>query len=352
MKFLLFLFALPAMSAPAPSIEFALMEANGARVNRILVQGKRGESALAEACAGRKCSCELYFSDGVLEQSISRVSAEQNSVSCPALPGIEPASVTHVRIKGESFQTAQIRVKQHLEIGDVLGIGLDQNKVRKILRYGCDRTFFEGEGVTPASVTCTFNQRLGLISAKYDFYLFLSNLDSNFHEKGGDSTFENSICGYTGSFKYSCEASPELEFGLYAEQAGPFVVSVMLTPRPDGAMSNRSYGFAALPDAYGDCPAGLVKAAPYVAQPVSMGRENGYLPTSYVSNGGSLNNTVVSVSSRLEPFKVVRQPNFIPCDATGDCGAVSFAEARVEQSVAYSRMSPTVCVIPRHMLLY
>lgn len=353
MKFLFFFFSLPVFAAPAPTVEFAVKDGSGHRIERIVVQGARGEArpALAEACQSKACSCEVFFEEGVLEYPVMRVSPENNTVSCRTLLGMDPASVSHVRLKGPGFETRKIPVKQALTLSDVLG-SLEQREVRKIYRYSCDRTFFEGQGVTPEIITCVAYQHLGLIHAKYDFYLYMSALENNFAEKGGDDPFHTAICGYAGSLRMSCSASiPELEFGMYGQQQGPFIVAVTLTSRPEGTQQSVMYGFAALPDAGGDCPTGLLPAAPYVAQPetIAPGR-HGSLPSSFV-NSGSLNNMRVSVFGKIEEFQVSREASLVPCNAVGDCSLAQFQEAKLVQSVPYTRLTPVVCVLPRHLLV-
>jgi hypothetical protein len=351
MNFLIFL--LPILASAAPQIEFAVTDGTVQRLNRILVQGERasGAKALANACAENVCRCEVYFEEGMLEYPIQQVSKENNTVSCRTLQGMNPESVSHVRVKGADFVSEKIRVKKQLELRDVLG---DKNLslVRKVFRYSCERTFFEGEGVSPAAITCVLGgQRLGLITAKYDFYLYLSNLDNNFQERSGDSSFENSICGYAASLKTSCASpSQQAEYGLFREQMDPFVVSVHLSSNPDGGFG--LFGFAALPDASGDCPVGLVKAAPFTAYPQSMPIGRG-LPSDFI-NKNNLNNTRLSITQEglSSSFQVFSQANKTPCEfSTGDCTNVTFASARVAQDVPYMRQSPTVCVIPRSLLV-
>lgn len=342
----------PLFAAAAPRAEFAVLEQMGSRVNRVVVQGDRGagnSESLGRICSEKSCVCEVYFEEGVLELPALRASEKWNTVSCRALEGMDPASVSHARVKGPGFETPKLLVKRALTLSDVVGRSSLQ-KVRRVYRYGCDRTFLEGEGVSPAGVACVAHQRLGLVRAKYDFYLFASALENNMTEKGGDEAFPRDVCGYNGSLRMSCTGSrPELVYGLHGERQGPFDTAVLLATRPGAAPSLT--GHAALTDVHGDCPTGLVAAAPFVAEPESMGYgRHGSLPTNFVNAGSVLNNTVLSVRAP-EAFRVSREANAVPCDGAGDCGAADFREPELAQSVAYTRLTPTVCVIPRHLVL-
>lgn len=352
MKSAIFLALLfPFLAAAAPKVEFAVLEQMGTRVKRVVVQGDRSDNkdSLAAACAEKSCSCQIFFEEGVLELPALRVSPEWNTVSCRALEGMDPASISHVKVKGPGFDTPKFLVKRSLSLREVLGAA-EGKKIRRIYRYSCDRTFFEGEGVTSHGVSCVAHQRLGLLRAKYDFYLYASALESNFREKAGDEAFPDPICGFSGTLQWSCTATvPVLEYGVYADRTNLFSTAVHLPARPGGDSS--LYGFVALPDAFGDCPTGLVSAAPFMAEPSSIGYGRyGSLPSNFVNSQGTLNNVVVSTRAP-EDFVVAREANSVTCDSQGDCTFAEFQEPKLAQRVSYTRLTPTVCVIPRHLVL-
>jgi hypothetical protein len=171
--------------------------------------------------------------------------------------------------------------------------------------------------------------------------------------RGGDTPFPSSICNRNDFLQTQCtDSTPELRFGLYQTQVDPFVVGITLTASP--MRGGSLYGFAALPDSAGNCPAGLVKARPYIAQPQSLPAPGGTCPgdgcpSSFVNASGSLNDTVVEIEPPSS-FSVLRQPNVVPCSGAGDCTAASFGAAVQAETVAYSPLGPVVCVIPPGLL--
>lgn len=340
----------------------------------VTLQGVRNlaSAKLINLCGANavSCTCEFYKSTSDTSPAGSSsvgISDENNSVSCtmdiaslPA-PNNDPDTYTHVVVKTTdgTKSSGLIQIKTSLTLADVLG-DLDKKNVRKIYRYSCSRTFFEGEGVTPSNITClTTGHRLGIIRANYDFYLYEDTQGGNRGDKGGDTAFDSPICGYNQTLKISCTAStPSLRYGLYGAQAEPFIVAVTMTPAPEG--TNAIYGFAALPDSAGNCPTGLVKIRPHQAQPASLisgpntqgcataavPPPQGQLPSSFVNNN-SLNNTLVEESSQVtSTFDVTREWNNTPCDGTGDCSAITFGGTCTAQTVAYTALTPIVCAIP------
>lgn len=364
------------------SITLAFREdANPADGTVVQLQGIRGldSASLLNICGtnATKCTCEFFKSTtdtSPAATSTIGISDQNNSVSCTmdiaslGVPNNDPDTYTHVKIKttdGANKNSGLIQIKTSLTLTDVLG-DLNKQKVRKIFRYSCNRTFFEGEGVTPNNITCILTgHQLGIITAAYDFYLFQDATLSNFDQKGGDTAFDTAICGYTASLKIACQAStPSLRYGLFAEQADPFNVAVTMTSKPEGAAAGVIYGFAALPDSAGNCPTGLVKIRPHVAQPASLVQgantgsctpAQGQLASSFVNNN-SLNNTLVEEPSQVTAtFDVTRQPNTGlaspngKCDGTGDCSVVKFGGTCTAQNVAYTALTPIVCAIPQNL---
>jgi len=287
------------------------------------------------------------------------MSVGNNSLSCTIPGATDPDLYTKVRLRKSdgTKSTGFIDIKTNLTLEDVIG-DLDKAKVRGILKYGCVRNFFEGEGVSPVEVACPSSQRLGLISATYNYYLFNSQSGGNLDQKGSNSTYESAICERQFN-KLTCDGVPDLRWGLYAEQAGAFQVAITMTARPEGENSTSIYGYTALPDSASNCPTGLVKVRPWQAQPQSIiqGSINGTNPpSSFVNQNNNLNNTVVE-EAQPTGFLVNRQPNATPCapqgstdPIPGSCRNASFNGSTQVQNVTYTNLTPVVCAIPKDLL--
>lgn len=342
----------------------------------VQIQGVRNASANFKTMCGTlgtSCTCRFYTTTtdtSPVAASSPGFSEQNNSFSCSISGSNDPDLYQFVQIRTTdgTKSSGLIRIKTTLSITDVLG-DLDKASVRKIYRYSCNRTFFEGEGVTTTSIAClhaTSNpavaggQKLGLISATYNFYLYQSTNDNNFADKGGDTPFDTAICGYNSALKISCSSStPTVRYGLYASQAAPFTVAVSMSAKPDTNAATQ-YGFAALPDSAGNCPTGLTKIRPYVAQAQSIikGSINGTNPPSnFININNSLNNTIVEEETQVTSsltFDVTRQPNSTPCAAAGttpgDCSGVTFGGITTPQQQTYTASTPVVCAIPPDLL--
>ncbi len=330
------------------------------------VQGVRGVASanLVNQCGatGNTCTCEFYdASFNLLDTAASSVgiSSQNNSFSCVAPTTISDAQidanlVKYVKLKRTDSVKASglIEVKTTLTLADVLGSSLSTTKVRGIYRYSCGRTFFEGEGVSASQVLCVANQKLGVISATYNFYTYKSSTASN--APGGDTAFPSDICSRTDFVKIKCIGNtPDLRYGFYEQQVEPFTVAITMTRAPEDSSAS-IYGYAALPDTAGNCPMGLIKIRPWVAQPASI--VQGTIdpitpspPSSFVNSGNTLNNTVVEESQPAN-FAVSRQANQTTCDGTGVCTNATFAGISTAQSVAYVSYTPIVCAIPPGLL--
>lgn len=239
---------------------------------------------------------------------------------------------------------------------------LDTREVRRIYEYSCDRTFFEGEGVTPHSITCPAYQRLGVISSKYHFYLYQSDSDTNF-PAFTTSSFNHGICNRTDFLRLYCENSvPEKKFGLYRQSVAPFFVAVTLTKAPEGENITSNYGYAALLNADGSCPEGLVPIRAFRADPESIFMNDPSLggdnpPSSFVNTNAYLSD--VRVGERmLEAQPVYRQKNKERCEGNpprlgenaGSCRNATFAEKELVRSAAYKSLNPVVCALPPEIL--
>lgn len=235
------------------------------------------------------------------------------------------------------------------------------SKVRNVFEYSCDRTFFEGEGVTQQSISCPAGQRLGVLSSKYYFYLYNSYEDNNF-PGFSYATFDGSICDRTDFLKWSCSGSPQLKFGLYRESVSPFVVRVTLTKAPEGENVTSNYGYAALPNADGSCPEGLVSIRAFRADPESIFMNDPSLggnnpPSSFINANGHLSDTRVG-QSMLEAQPVFRQKNANRCEGNppppgmnvGSCLNASFGQPELVRSAIYKPLAPMVCALPPEIL--
>lgn len=341
----------------------------------VSLQGVRAlpSANLVNECGatGTQCTCEFFVGSSDTSADLAAsvgISSQNNSFSC-----VIPAAITNAQIiasKGNASSekiyvrlkridvsnktTGLLLLKHSLTIEDVLGTSLSKTKVRGIFRYNCNRTFFEGEGVAASQITCAQGQHLGVIGASYNFYVFRSGEDSN--ESGGDTAFPADICGRNNFLKIQCTGNtPELRYAFYKESVEPFVVGITMTRAPEGENLTASYGFAALPDSAGNCPTGLIKVRPWVAQPASIIPSGNNCPadgcpSSFINTGNALNNTVVE-KDQPSNFIVTRQPNQTPCDAgSGSCTGASFGGTIQAQSVAYTALTPVVCAIPVDLL--
>jgi hypothetical protein len=333
----------------------------------VVLQGVRdlASASLTNRCGttGATCKCIFYRSSTdtapVTNSSPNGLSAGNNSFSC-TLPGTDdPDLFTKVVLKTSDNlkSTGFIDIKTSLTLEDVIG-ELDKTKVRGILKYSCIRTFFEGEGVSPSEVICPNFQRLGLISAAYTYDLFNSTAGGNLNEKGSNSAYESPICERQFS-KVTCDGTPDLRYGLYAEQLGAFQIGITYVARPEGDNATSVYGYAALPDSAGNCPTGLVKIRAWEAQPQSIiqGSINGLNPpSSFVNQGNNLNSRTVDVSQPAN-FTVSRQPNGTTCAGPpstdpipGSCKNATFNGSTQVQSVSFVGLTPVVCAIPKNLL--
>lgn len=326
---------------------------------RVIVQGKRGVDSLAQACGtlGAKCRCDFFAAERsprTLRTAAISASVTNNTVAC-RLDSADGKNFVMVIDSNGRAVTNKLRIKTALRLEDVLG-GLDAGKVNKVYKYSCARTFFEGEGVTTSQISCVAGQRLGLISANYDYYLYQNAKGGNLNEKFTASYFP-SICGRPDSefARVSCGNSlPDLRYGFYSEMAGPFNVQVRLNKAPEGTDTTANFGYVSFPDENGECPTGLVQVRPWVAQPASIvgGSIDGWNPPSnFVNTGnGVLNNTVIE---EIQPwnFGVTRQRNSTPCMASGSCVEATFDGTTQVQSVPYTPLTPVVCAIPKDLLI-
>ena len=370
------------------TITSAILDTSTVATNRVVnVQGDLTQAAakFLSICGlnATKCYCQFYTSASDISpvsSSLVVLSDTNNSLACTISGAVAATNYKYVMVAlndGTKKSSGLIPIKPSASLDDILA-NLDKQKVRGVYQYACTRTFFEGDGVTSNQITCTPNQRFGLITAEYNFYLYKSQLDTNFTNKPDRVGFSTAICGYTNAYKFSCGYStPDLRYGLYKEAAGPFTVAVSMTSKPDGgAAGSEIFGYAALPDSNGNCAAGLVKIRPYIAQPPSVianseSDQNCLVagtidnPPSNFINDGSLNNVVVEAATPTN-FVVNRQPNTnctyptgvcVPSPApagttAGDCTLAKLSGSHVymNTTVSYSQLTPIVCAIPKNLV--
>jgi hypothetical protein len=344
----------------------------------ISIQGIRGlpSANLVNECGalGTSCACDFYRSStdtAPVTSTTVGISSANNSYSCSIPTSISDATLLATpnlfklvklrRIDDSSKNTGLVTIKNALLIEDVLGSSLVKTQVRGIFGYACTRTFFEGEGVSSAAISCVGNQHLGVITASYNFYTYRSSVDSN--NQGGDAPFPGDVCKRLNFLKIQCTGNtPVLHYGFYRTSADPFVVGISMTRAPEAATGDTqpltdTYGFAALPDSSGNCPTGLLKVRPWIAQPASIVPSAGTCPAngcpSSFINTGNLNNTVVEAVQPAN-FIVSRAPNLNPCSnapaTLGDCTNATFNGVMQAESVTYTGQTPVVCAIPPGLL--
>lgn len=368
MKFLvqLFVLFLPllAHAAPGDRLEFAYRNANSRDERHIVIlQGLRSRIfQFSDHCgqSGERCECLFYreSSDPApLRSAAVSMSALNNSLAC-TIPGDAqmPDRITMVaaRIRMAEMITERTTIKTRLNIDEVLGVKHVKKLVRSIYRYSCDRTFFEGEGaLASGKVECVPSQRLGILEAKYNYYLFKSTDESN--TPSGDIPFASDTCGRKNILQIKCAGTnTSLRYGVYRDVTPLFSVPLSLRRGPNEGLPSL-YGYAAKLERNRLCPAGLVRARNWVAQPPSI--VQGTLdqiapspPSTFHNISNSLNDFQVDISAPAG-FVITRQKNQVPCDAaTGNCVNAKFASRAAALTVPYADYTSVVCVIPPELL--
>jgi hypothetical protein len=344
----------------------------------VALQGVRNlpSASLSTNCgtSGATCQCLFYKSTSDTSPvggtvSANGLSTANNSFSCSipiSVPDNEVDLYTKVRLKTTdgTKSTGFINISTTLTLSDVIG-DLAQAKVRGIYRYSCTRTFFEGEGVSATGVECPAlpgGQKLGLITAAYNYYLYNSQSGGNLGQKGSNVAWDSPICEKQFP-RLTCDTTPEVRWGLYAEQTGIFQVGITMVANGVDSDASQIYGYAALTDSAGNCPTGLIKISQWEAQPQSIieGSINGSNPpSSFVNQSNNLNNKIVEDANPTtphSPFLVFRASNAVPCAASGSadptpgsCKNVAFNGPSQVQSVAYTKLTPVVCAIPKDLI--
>ena len=349
-----------------------------------------GTPDLSAQClsTGANCNCAFYMNTSdtnpVINTSVT-FNALNNTIRCDIPGAYSAGNYSYMKLitKDNTSSSDFTTISTSLSLQNILsgmGQSLSAGNVNGIYQYACRRVFVEGDGVSGNSVSCVGNQRLGIINAEYNYYLYKNPSQNNLSAQPTIVNFASKICNYPDQTKYTCNYnSPTLKFGLYSTAAGPFSIPISFPATPDTASAQ--YGYAAPMDSSGNCPAGLVKARVYTAQPASINANTisdnncnaGTInnpPSNFVNNSGSLNNTVIDVTQPGN-FTVYRQPNTNCSEPTGVCSNVAtnwtdssgqnaymigncqnakLQGASTQQSVSYSTTSNDVCVLPSAIL--
>ncbi len=314
--------------------------------------------------SGAGCECLFYLSSSdtapvVGSTADNGFSLENNSFSCEIPGAVDPDLYTLVQLQtldGTKSTGLVDLTSNNLTLQDVLG-DLSTDNVRGMYRYGCVRTFLEGEGVTATTATCVANQRLGLISATYNYYYWKGVTEAgNFADTdlGTSTVYDPNICNKEVP-KLTCDifGAATLRWGLYNTKTGPFQIGVSFSPKGSGTAS--TYGYAAKTDSAGNCPVGLVKVQSWIAVPQSIVQgmySGGTSPSSsFINTGISLSNTVLEATQPSD-FLVNRQPNATTCDAASpySCAAATYGGSVQVQSIDYVGLTPIICVIPSSLV--
>jgi hypothetical protein len=358
----LFLVALPALAAtPNLSVRLAYYDS----VQKTLtLQGETGWNGISGACYNESRGCECVISVAAKQKAanpVVRYDLNNGTVTCAM--GSEPAPGSFVKLHTSDYgDSVLLPVKASLTLDEVLknlDPSLDEKSVNNIYRYSCEKTFFEGEGVTSDKINCLPGQHLGTIQTEYYYNLF-SNPQAGFNAQPFGNVNYPGVCGRPeGEFqRISCDDKPELRFGLVSRYSTAFGVHVKMYRAPEQDSTNQpllsEYGFAA-PSHEGVCPIGLVPAFVHVATPDSItgtGIGGDDLPTSFIDDGhGSLWNYSFDPIHPMNMY-VKRFSSLVPCDGkTGDCSGALFNSASRAQSVEYTQMGDEPdCVIPPALL--
>lgn len=180
--------------------------------------------------------------------------------------------------------------------------------------------------------------KLSYYQARQNYYLYsdISGEDSNMDMETGQ-IFYPSVCGLKLT-QLDCDPhSLTMSFGLSEIPEGIFTLALSLTPGAE-ITSPLIYGYAAQPDANGQCPSGLVLVHPYTAHLPPILFESNLVAQS--------NDTVFTQDSGAQPANDLI--TFFPASGAcqnGICPAPSGNGINV-LSVPYEEETPGICVIP------
>lgn len=343
----LFLLAL-LVSGNAGAADFAY-QAPGSQEVALRVQAR-----LISRCGqrGESCECRFHSADekiAPLNRALASLSVKYRTARCSLPEGHDSSrfEFAELRTRDGRFASHRLRISARVSPG-MLGL----RALSGVYRYECRRTFFEGEGVSEEGYTCPASQRLGVINATYTHYLFRrQDGRDNFAERQ-KNTGHPLVCDYSLA-EFSCAQPNTLSWILSADPEGEFQTLVSLSPRSNTPA--QVYGFAALPDEFGNCGAGLMKVKPWAAVPLSIteGSIDGTNPPSRFDNSQGALNQVRLEEKQPKNFPVFRLPNHTPCAAEdsetlppGSCRRINFKPIAQVQSVPYEESGQALCVAP------
>jgi hypothetical protein len=337
------------------------------------VVGTTGNTAasFASTCGsdGSGCTCDLYQSTSTTTPTTAvsvSYSLANNTISCTTNSST-PSQFAYVRLR----TTSSTVVSGYLNVTNTLTLQQALNSttllaasVRKIYNYKCTETFIEGEGVTISGTSfsdvCTQGQHLGFLSASYNYYLYAAESGTDYNTGSQANTIPYSTFCEKTVTQYSCgQMGSSPAFGLYPTASGEFTYPITVKPSP--SLAAIVEGYAALPDASGNCPVGLVKVLNFVASPPSVlaGSLGSNPQSNFININGSLNDSEwLPATAFISNFTVTRSPNSTPCATSVDStnvyscanAAASGGTQTLTPSTAYATQTPAVCAIPYNLL--
>jgi hypothetical protein len=268
----------------------------GVTTNTVSAQGTdNAKSAIIGTCNLTGSSCLCKFTDSLGNTLGSPVPTTYDSggnyLTCIA-PNNIAGLVSNVTVTNLDFSVTSIvtPVTTSVTLNQLIGSGLDANRVRTVSRYQCEYNFLQKAGTSAAGFDCT-NQAMScdpnggisgnprnfcILKARYPFYLFADTFSTNFSSKIADKLYGTSaaptICSLTIK-QINCVESdidpsqggvpdtfgtPVKQFGLYGVSTGIWQTAVSLPSGPNQPAA--TFGFAAaVSTTSGNCPPGLVK---------------------------------------------------------------------------------------------
>lgn len=340
----------------------------------VILQGVKnvGSANLANLCSatGEACSCQFYTANSLTSPVTvlaTSLSATHNTLQCTIPNSLDPDDYPRVRLRTASGTktTGFLQITRTLTLEDIVG-DLAKNQINGVFRYQCVRSFLEGEGITVGGASCPPSQRLGLLAAPYNFYVWKNQLDqSNYNSRAvTDAPYEGGICLRNNLTRISCSgSSPTLTYGVSNVPNATFTIAMNEVPhKPEGEGANGRIGYAALPDTSGNCPLGLVPIRQYVAKPQSIiqGSLDGTNPPSNFVNFDGRLDSYAFETAQPAPYVVQRQANQTPCEqshtdpaprpAPGSCENVTFQGTQTLPGVDFAASAPLLCAIPKELL--
>ena len=117
--------------------------------------------------SGQACSCVFYSRNPnrkPVRTAQVKLNLTHNSASCQVPAPVNPELLSHGQLMNTFTRVTseKLPLRREISLQDLLGPEA-ASKVNAVFNYNCQRTFLEGEGVSPMEVSCPASQRLGLI---------------------------------------------------------------------------------------------------------------------------------------------------------------------------------------------